>query len=56
MDVAAIDRRDERLVETFDHRVGDLVALVLHLLHPLRLTRRVRRRPAQHRGRGSCRV
>ncbi len=35
VDVVAIDRRDEGLVQPRDHRVGDLVALVLDLLDPL---------------------
>src|SRR5207253_1101524 len=39
MHVVAVDRRDEGLMQAFDHRVGDLVALVLDGLHALGLLR-----------------
>src|SRR5438552_3973623 len=37
MHVVAVDRRDEGLMQALDHRVGDLVALVLDGLHALGL-------------------
>src|SRR5207253_4653930 len=37
MHVVAVDRRDEGLMQALDHRMGDLVALVLDGLHALGL-------------------